>query len=434
MSKRPTPPDPRPAAPAGPPATFPAPGPLPPECLPALAIVERLCGAGHVAYFAGGCVRDLLLGREPSDFDVATSATPEQVCGLFRATRRVGAHFGVVLVKSKARWVEVATFRSDASYLDGRRPVAVTFTDPEHDAQRRDFTVNGMFLEPRAARVIDYVGGRADLDAKIIRAIGDPAARFAEDHLRLLRAVRFAAGLGFALDPATASALRAYAGRLELVSAERIREELEKLLSSAGRARGLALLAETGLIGHLWAGAAWTREQIAAAQDWLARLPEACDFETALAACLLDRPAREVDAIARALACSNEQRESLLWLVAHAHDLAHPDAPSLADLKRLLGHADFPRLRQLTQVLHDRGADGAARRAQLEKRVAAIRPESVQPPPLVTGDDLLARSVPAGPIYKRLLDELYTLQLDETIATRTEALAWLERRLAESPQ
>src|SRR6185295_12914972 len=174
----------------------------------ACRLVARLREAGHVAYFAGGCVRDLVRGDTPKDFDVATSARPEEVQKIFSRTYAVGAHFGVIVVLENGFQYEVATFRSDGAYLDGRRPVAVHFSSAEEDARRRDFTINGMFFDPAADEVIDFVGGREDLDAKIIRAIGDPGARFAEDRLRMLRAVRFATVLGFAIEPATWNALR----------------------------------------------------------------------------------------------------------------------------------------------------------------------------------------------------------------------------------
>ncbi len=187
--------------------TFPLAGELPAESAGAVAIVRTLVAAGHRALLAGGCVRDLLLGSPPHDYDVATDAPPERVTTLFSNTRLVGAQFGVVLVKKKRRWIEVATFRTDDVYLDGRRPVRIALSDARHDALRRDFTVNGMFLDPLAREVIDYVGGRPDLAARVIRAIGAPAARFAEDHLRLLRAARFAARLDFALEPVTLAAV-----------------------------------------------------------------------------------------------------------------------------------------------------------------------------------------------------------------------------------
>ncbi|MEW6197662.1 MAG: CCA tRNA nucleotidyltransferase [Planctomycetota bacterium] len=406
---------------------------LPAAADPAVAIVRTLTGAGHQALLAGGCVRDLLLGLSPQDYDVATDAPPERVGALFPATRQVGAQFGVVLVKQRRRWVEVATFRCDGPYLDGRRPATVTLTDAQHDALRRDFTVNGMFLDPLALRVIDYVGGQVDLAAGVIRAIGDPAARFGEDHLRLLRAVRFAARLGFAIEPVTLAAIREHAPKLARVAPERVREELEKMLGHATRGAAWGLLRETGLLPHLWPEAGWEPGAFDATAELLRRLPPDAPFELALAVLLADRTPREIERIARALTLSNEQRETTAWLVAHARDLDDPSSPTLADLKRRMAHAAFPLLRQLAAARHARLGRAAERQAALCARLAAIPPDAVQPPPLITGEDLIQRGLPPGPRYKDLLDRLYTRQLDEQIRTRDDALRTLDDLLAAPP-
>src|SRR6266404_8298798 len=204
----------------------------------AINIVKRLREADHVAYFNGGCVRDMVRGVEPHDFDIATSATPEQVQALFPKTVPVGAAFGVVLVLEGEHQFEVATFRSDDAYVDGRRPSAVHFSSPEKDAERRDFTINGMFYDPVAEKVIDFVGGRADIEAKLVRAIGDAAQRFGEDRLRMLRAVRFATVLDYKIDTQTWEALVANAVSINEISAERIREELVRIFLSPNRVRG----------------------------------------------------------------------------------------------------------------------------------------------------------------------------------------------------
>ena len=216
----------------------------------ALALARRLKAAGHEALFAGGCVRDKLLGHEPEDYDIATSAVPSEVLGLFPGSNEVGAHFGVVIAKHGGHHIEIATFRTDGSYRDGRRPESVTFSTPQQDARRRDFTINGLFEVPETGEVIDYVGGLADLDAGIIRAIGDAAARFTEDGLRLLRAVRFAARIGFMIEPATEAALRNCAHLLDRISPERIRDEFSKILTSPRRRAGVEHLVATDLIRH----------------------------------------------------------------------------------------------------------------------------------------------------------------------------------------
>lgn len=404
---------------------------LPPAADGAVAIVRRLVKAGHVALLAGGCVRDLLIGRQPVDYDVATDAPPEHVRGLFRSTRLVGAQFGVVLVRQRRRWVEVATFRNDGPYRDGRHPEEVTFTDAQTDARRRDFTVNGMFLDPLERRVIDYVGGQADLQARTIRAIGQPTARFEEDHLRMLRAVRFAARLGFNIEPVTLAAVRANAAKLSRVAAERVRDELEKVLVHPSRQEALALLHDTGLLSHLWAGASWRPEQVQAALDLLARLPEKLSFELAFAALVADRRPNEVHAIGRGFTFSNEQRETVAWLVAHQADLDEPEAIALSALKRLMAHRAFASLRQWSEGRYAAISDGAQRRAALEKRLAAIPAEAIQPRPFVTGADLAARGLSPGPIYAEILDTLYTRQLNEAVSSRDEACAALDEFLRE---
>ena len=220
----------------------------------AVEIVRKLRAAGHTALLAGGCVRDLLLGREPKDFDVATTARPEQVRDLFghRRTLAVGASFGVIVVVpprgSEAGQVEVATFRTEGPYQDGRRPESVAFCTPEEDAQRRDFTINGMFYDPVEARVLDFVGGEADLAARVLRAIGDPHARMREDKLRMLRAVRFAATLDFMLDEVTAAAVREMAHEIVVVSHERIAQELRRMLVDTHRRRAVELCDSVGLL------------------------------------------------------------------------------------------------------------------------------------------------------------------------------------------
>jgi len=214
-------------------------------------VVRRLRGEGYLAYFAGGCVRDMLMGNEPDDYDVATDAEPEAVSALFPRTVKVGAQFGVVVVMSGECQTEVATFRSDAGYSDGRHPDAVRFSSPEEDAQRRDFTINGLFFDPLKDEVIDYIGGREDLKGHIIRAIGEPRVRFEEDQLRLMRAVRFSARLGFEIEAATREAIVEMAERIHSVSAERIRDELQRMLCHKSRVRALELLDETGLLGQI---------------------------------------------------------------------------------------------------------------------------------------------------------------------------------------
>jgi poly(A) polymerase len=222
-----------------------------PQVEAARLVAKRLASHGHRALLAGGAVRDLILGVDPHDADVATSAHPEEIARLFKGAKLVGAAFGVVLVPEREFWIEVATFRREGPYLDGRRPSSVEFTGEEEDARRRDFTVNGLFLDPATDEILDFVGGRADLEARILRAIGDPSERFREDHLRLLRAVRLAAQLDFTIEPATIAAIRIMAPLAANVAAERTRDELVRILTGPNPARGLELMRDTGLLDAL---------------------------------------------------------------------------------------------------------------------------------------------------------------------------------------
>ena len=217
----------------------------------ALRTAQRLIDAGHTTYFAGGCVRDALLGIEPKDYDLATSATPDEVMALFPRSNAIGAHFGVILVKEGKFPFEIATFRHDGSYKDGRHPESVTFSTPEEDAQRRDFTVNGLFQDPQTEEIIDFVGGQADLKTQTLRAIGNASDRFQEDALRLMRAIRFATVLEFQIEPTTWDAICDNAHLLSQISAERIRDEFTRTLTAPARARGFELLTESGLMRHI---------------------------------------------------------------------------------------------------------------------------------------------------------------------------------------
>jgi poly(A) polymerase len=412
----------------------------------AVEVVRRLKAAGYIGLWAGGCVRDLLMGREPDDFDVATTATPEQVRDVFgrRRTLTVGESFGVIVVLGPrgAEQVEVATFRTEGPYADGRRPEHVSFSTPEADAQRRDFTINGMFFDPLEEQVLDYVQGEHDLHAGLIRAIGDPHARMTEDKLRMLRAVRFAATLDFELDAATADAVRAMAAEIEVVSWERIAAELQKMLRHRHRRRAVRLMQQVGLLPHVFP------ELAALAGDdhdaeWnhtlniLDRL-QTSRFETAAAVLLRTVPsgfsgqaraasAGTVAAVARRLRLSNEQREEIVWLVEHQHALDGAETFPAARLKRLLAQ---PLAIELLAIR--RAADLAEHRtsASVEFTVGYLQstsPEEINPPPLITGADILALGQQPGPAFKSWLETIRDAQLNGEVRTREEAIALLER-------
>ncbi len=419
-------------------------------------VVCRLREAGHEALFAGGCVRDQLLGHEPEDFDVATDARPDQVRRLFRRTVAVGVSFGVVEVLGpKPHKVQVATFRSDGAYTDGRHPDAVTYSTAREDALRRDFTINGMFFDPLGGKVIDYVGGESDLRRGVLRAIGDPAARFAEDKLRLLRAVRFATRFGFALDPATADAARAMASQIRVVSAERIAEELRKMLTGPRRADGVRLTNDLGLVAAVLpellptqglpqgppaapTGDLWTH-----LLRVVELLPADSSFALALAALLHDigKPRvvgrtpdrytfhghehvgkRMAGEVCARLRLSNAETARIEWLVEKHQVLCEAERMRRSKLKPLLAHPGIGDL----LTLHRADALASGRSVEhVEFCAQCLRdwpPEELNPPPLVTGDDLIALGQSPGPDYKRRLDAIHDAQLDGSVRTKDEAI------------
>jgi len=387
-----------------------------------LAVVRRLHEHGHEGLWAGGCVRDMLLGSPPKDIDVATSAPPAEIIKLFSRTRKVGVQFGVVLVRQGQWWIEVATFRTDLDYEDGRRPTGVTFTTAEQDAKRRDFTINGLFYDPIDRRVIDYVAGQRDIEARVIRAIGEPAERFAEDHLRMLRAVRFATRFGFDIEPATAAAIVEYAAKITRISPERIREELEKMLTLPSRGESLEQITRLGLLVHLWPGSNWPTDRVDRAVAVLRALPDGADFVLAMAGLLHDDPPPEVGRIARALRCSNDQIEHMAWLVGNRLRIDEAGTMSLAAFKKLLAHPRFEHLAALHEAVCRAGDRPIDACTEVRRRRDAIAPQDISPPPLVTGEDLIAAGLQPGPQFKQILDALYDAQLNNELTDREQAL------------
>jgi tRNA nucleotidyltransferase/poly(A) polymerase len=415
----------------------------------ALAVVRALRDAGHTAYFAGGCVRDELLGLHPTDYDVATDAPPDKVKALFRRTHEVGAAFGVMLVPRPGATIEVATFRREGVYSDKRRPDSVTFTTAEEDARRRDFTINALFLDPLAAslplpkplptiagRVIDHVGGLNDLAGRMIRAVGDANRRLDEDHLRALRAVRFTARLGFTLDPATAAAIKAHATQLAGVSRERIGEEVRRMLEHGSRPKAVGLLAELGLDapvlmeGHL-------DHSVAV----LSAIPPEATFAVAMAAWALDRQAvgqtfiREglaqglVSRWRRALCLSNDHRDLLAAVLDQHRALRQADAAwsnlSVAAQKRSAMRAGFPEALTILRAQDATAATGV----DLLLRSLGIDLTQPPPEPFLSGDDLIGVGMSPSPQFRRILDQVYDAQLEGRISGKREAVE-LARRLS----
>lgn len=432
----------------------------------ATEVVARLRDAGFRALWAGGCVRDEVLGHPPADYDVATDATPEQVMARFRRTVPVGVSFGVVRVLGprEAGEVEVATFRSDGAYVDGRRPESVTFGSPEEDASRRDFTINGMFLDPLTGDLLDFVGGRDDLNAGVIRAIGDPAARFAEDKLRLLRAVRFAARFGFRIEPQTRMALAAMAPEVRVVAAERIAQELQKILVHPGRARGLALASDLGLVAAIlpelvpMKGLPQDKPARPGGDLWdhtlavLDLLPPDPSIPLAFAALLHDvgKPptkglrdgrvtyynheqvgARIAERIGRDLKLANADRERIAWLVEYHQYLGEARSLREAKLKRMLA---MPGIEDLLALHRADALASTGDASVVDYCEAYLREEPsgpISPPPLLSGHDLVRHGLKPGPGFKALLEQVYDAQLEGAVRSKKEALEWIDRRLAD---
>ena len=412
----------------------------------AIAVVRTLREAGHLAYFAGGCVRDELLGLAPKDYDVATDAHPDVVRNLFTRARTeaVGAAFGVILVRQGRSVIEVATFRSDLEYQDGRRPSGVVFTSAEVDARRRDFTINGLFRDPLVEDpaddgVIDYVHGKADLQDRILRAIGEPQKRFDEDYLRMLRAVRFAARFGFAIEQATWEAVVRYAPRLTVIAPERVADELRRMLAHETRGEAWRLLWESGLLSVVLRT---FPEQVPdlpphrPVLEHLASITGAISFGLALAGTVLDvrhaagvpvrvilepqEVRRVATACRKALRISNDEEANLvasldLW------SLIQEAPPTVALMKRFLAGPYSEDARRVVDALavHTGLRD---RIVWLQLQLAVLAEQEVGPPPLVTGDDLVAMGLTPGPVFKQILDAVYDAQLEARVCAREDAL------------
>jgi len=457
----------------------------------AISIVQTLRQWGFQAYLVGGCVRDLLLGRKPKDYDVATDATPQQVMEIFPETYAVGAQFGVVLVpapekaqetdaanasaenSSKAHAVEVATFRSDIGYSDGRHPDEVRFScDPREDVARRDFTINGMLLDPvggqapgqtpgwASGKVLDFVGGRKDLEAGIVRAIGDPERRFDEDKLRMLRAVRFAARFEYTIEPATFAAMQKLADQIQVVSRERVRDELTRMLTDGHGNRAFLLLDETGLLKQVLPEIS-AMKRVAQSPEFhpegdvfvhtlllLENLPQPCPLTLAWGALLHDvgKPAtfrvapdrirfdghvevgvKIAEGICRRLRFSNDETEQILALVDNHMRFGHVSRMKESTLKKFL------RMPKFDEHLALHRADSLASHRNLstyefiQQKRAEIPAEKMRPTPLVTGDDLIAAGHAPGPKFREILNAVEDAQLEGQLPSREAALEFMRR-------
>ena len=432
----------------------------------AVEIVRRLQQAGHVAYFAGGSVRDQLLGKEAKDYDIATSAPPDEVQKLFpRVTDLTGKSFGVVRVLVDDNSYEVATFRQDGPYEDGRRPTSVRFVTAEEDAQRRDFTINGIFYDPLADQIIDYVGGEADLRAKIIRAIGDPAARFNEDHLRLLRAIRFATRFHFKIEAATWAAICAAAPSIRTVSAERIRDELNLIWTTYKPEVGLDLLDRSGLLAEVLPDVAAMHgveqpPQYHPEGDvynhvrlMLSKI-ETPNLELALSILMHDvgkKATATIDETGRIRHSGHESvgaemSDRILTglrydnkTIATVHEavqyhMQFKDVPHMkvAKLKRMMTRAHFPLELELHRIDCSSSHGDLKYYEFLKHQLETMSPDEIEPPRLINGKDLLAMGIPPGRSLGMMLEKIYEAQLENTIQTRAQALE-VARQMASAP-
>ena len=385
--------------------------------------------SGFQAMLAGGCVRDMLLRRRAKDHDVATDAKPQDVIRLFKRTLRVGAKFGVVIVLVENQQVEVATFRTETGYADGRHPGSVEFATASEDASRRDFTINGMFYDPLKKEVIDYVDGQTDLKGRIIRTIGKPAERFGEDYLRMLRAVRFSTQLGFEIESSTWSAVCRNAKKITNISGERIAMELEGILIHPNRAAGATMLIESSLAKVIFPG--FEGERAKSAISILGKLRSKVDFALALA-CFF--AGCETDFAVRCcgiLKLSRNRNKHIKFLLANRNTLLNEQI-SLAELKKLLAQPYFRDLFEMQKAIqkaesHDR--KGIAALTALRKRIKELGDVELQPKPLLSGHDLIQLGAVPGPSLGQLAEEMYIAQLEGTLQTTNQAQQWAKKWL-----
>jgi poly(A) polymerase len=425
-------------------------------------IVAKLVGAGHVALYAGGCVRDRLLGRECHDIDIATSAPPEDVQRLFSRTVAVGAQFGVIVVLEDGMEFQVATFRADGLYVDGRRPESVAFSTPERDAARRDFTVNGVFYDPLNDSYLDFVGGRDDLSRRVIRAIGDAGDRFTEDKLRLLRAVRLAATLEFEIDPATWSAVQKLAPEIHTVSAERVRDELVKVFLSPARVRGLDLLDASGLLRQVLPEVAALHgceqppefhpegDVFIHTRIMLGLLGDHVSLPLVFSVLFHDigkPPTFMVDETGRIrfnghehvgadmtrdlmerLRFSNDVIDDTVLMVKNHMAFKDVQQMRVAKLKRFLARPTIDDELELHRVDCTSSHGMLDNLDFLMQRRDEFAHEPLIPEPLITGRDLIAQGRKPGPEFKEILDAVQTQQLEGILNTRDEAIAWVDQQ------
>jgi poly(A) polymerase len=428
----------------------------------AFRIAKTLKDKGFIVYFAGGCVRDHLMGQKPQDFDIATTAIPDEVEKFFSKTVPVGKQFGVLLVVESDIPFEVATFRCEGGYQDGRHPTRISFTQPEEDAKRRDFTVNGLFYDPFENQVIDFVGGLQDIPQKIIKAIGEPEARFNEDKLRLLRAIRFASTLNFEIEKKTWEAIRKKAPEILAVSPERIREELVKIFTRPGAARGFVLLSDSGLMKEILPEIE-AMKGVAQPENFH---PEGDVFEhtrllleffqfpvsTILALSALfhdagkprtsairkgrltfyehsEEGAKIAESVMKRLRFSNEDIAGVCQCIANHMKFMDVKKMRAGKLKQFISRPYFDEEMELHRIDCEASHGMLDNYEFLKEKIKEYAHLELKPKPFVNGNDLIAMGMTPGPVMKPILEELYELQLEGTHKTREEALAWVSQKI-----
>jgi poly(A) polymerase len=390
----------------------------------AIEIVRELRRHGHEAYLVGGCVRDMVMRLEPADYDIATSAHPETIMRIFPRTEGIGAQFGVVLVIHRGHPFEVATFRSDQAYIDGRRPTGVVFTDVQQDVLRRDFTINGLLYDPIAGRVIDYVHGQEDIDAKIVRAIGDPYARFEEDKLRILRAIRFGARLGYTIEQNTWAAVRAMAPKIHQVSSERIREELTRILTEGQAARGFRMLDESGLRMEVLPELVWTDHL----EKSLALLHAGSNPDFAMGVLLHETPVPDVQRIAERLKFSRAEMHHMIALVENFPHVSRVQQMPVSGLKRFFRLDRFQDHLELARIHRAAAKESFADYDFARRKRSEWGDADIWPRPLITGDDLIGMGWPPGPAFKEILTRVEDEQLEGRLNTHEEAMNFVKEK------
>ncbi len=419
-------------------------------------IVEQLRKKGFESYWAGGCVRDMLLRQNPKDYDIATKAAPDQVRALFPKVIPVGEKFGVVMVVVEGEHFEIATFRTEGKYSDGRRPDSVSFASAEEDAHRRDFTMNGLFYDPVTEKVLDFVGGQEAIQKRVVETVGDPAERFQEDKLRLLRAIRFASTLSFEIESRTFEVLKRLASEIKKVAPERIREELAKILTRPGAGRGLELLSESGLLREILPEV----EAMKGVEQPKEFHPEGDVFvHTRLMLDQLDHPsitlafacllhdvgkpptfqvadrirfnehaevgARMAEAILERLRFSNEEKEKVVACVQNHMRFKEVQRMREGKLKRLLQDPTFPEQMELHRIDCASSHGNLGNWEFLKQKLQEYREEDIRPKPFLTGGDLLALGFKEGPLLGKILNEVNDRQLEGELKSKNEALSWV---------